>query len=96
MKAALVLHQDEGFDNANLGTCMDYTNDPDGTIYGQLNNEKPNEHDYDMMTEIYAHLNPVDGGEGGTKPPKEDNPNNIFPFVITTSGFLCNVGFNIR
>ncbi len=25
-------HQDETFDNENLGTCMDYTNDPDGTI----------------------------------------------------------------
>ena len=23
-------HQDETFDNPNLGTCMDYTNDPDG------------------------------------------------------------------
>ena len=23
-------HQDEIFNNANLGSCMDYTNDPDG------------------------------------------------------------------
>ncbi len=55
-------HQDENFDNANLGTCMDYTSDPDGTILGQLDNQKPNQHDLDQMTEIYAHLNSTDGG----------------------------------
>lgn len=46
-------HQDEIFANANKGTCMDYTNDPDGTIYGQLSNEHPNQHDYDMLEAIY-------------------------------------------
>jgi hypothetical protein len=35
-------HQDEDFDNANLGTCMDYTNDPDGSALGQLDNQHPN------------------------------------------------------
>ncbi len=25
-------HQDEVFNNPNMGTCMDYTNDPDGTL----------------------------------------------------------------
>lgn len=45
-------HQDENFDNANLGTCMDYTSDPDGPP----SNEHPNQHDYDMLEEIYAHL----------------------------------------
>jgi hypothetical protein len=48
-------HQDETFDNANLGTCMDYTNDPDGTIKGQLSNEHPNQHDYDELGIIYSH-----------------------------------------
>lgn len=48
-------HQDEIFDNTNLGTCMDYTNDPDGTIYGQLSNMHPNTHDYDELGLIYAH-----------------------------------------
>lgn len=60
-------HQDENFTNQNLGTCMDYTNDPDGTILGQLNNEHPNLHDYDMMQSIYAHLNsPSSGGPGNS------------------------------
>lgn len=42
-------HQDENFGNANLGTCMDYTNNP-GT------NQHPNAHDYQMLEQIYAHL----------------------------------------
>lgn len=42
-------HQDEAFDNPNLGTCMDYTSDPS-------TNQHPNQHDYDMLESIYAHL----------------------------------------
>jgi hypothetical protein len=42
-------HQDENFNNANLGTCMDYTNNP-GT------NQHPNQHDYDELVSIYTHL----------------------------------------
>jgi hypothetical protein len=49
-------HQDETFSNTNLGTCMDYTNDPDGTLSGQLDNEHPNQHDYDELVTIYSHL----------------------------------------
>lgn len=49
-------HQDENFDNPNLGSCMDYTSDPDGTIKGQLSNEHPNLHDYQQVEIIYAHL----------------------------------------
>lgn len=49
-------HQDETFDNPNLGTCMDYTNDPDGTFKGQLSNEHPNAHDYEQLETIYSHL----------------------------------------
>ena len=52
-------HQDEIFDNLNLGTCMDYTNDPDGTILGQLDNQHPNAHDYEELGAIYAHLDAV-------------------------------------
>jgi hypothetical protein len=51
-------HQDENFNNPNLGTCMDYTNDPEGPP----SNEHPNLHDYEQLESIYAHL---DGG-GGT------------------------------
>ena len=49
-------HQDVNFNNTNLGTCMDYTNDPSGTVKGQLSNEHPNQHDYDQLVIIYAHL----------------------------------------
>lgn len=42
-------HQDENFANAPLGTCMDYSNDP-------TPNQHPNQHDYDMLETIYAHL----------------------------------------
>ncbi|PCI29966.1 hypothetical protein COB55_01135 [Candidatus Wolfebacteria bacterium] len=69
-------HQDEAFNNANLGTCMDYTNDPDGTILGQLDNQHPNQHDYDMMTEMHSHLNSTDGGGGGGKPDKGNGGGN--------------------
>jgi len=41
-------HQDENFNNANLGTCMDYTNNP-------ATNQHPNAHDYGMLEEIYSH-----------------------------------------
>ena len=76
-------HQDEAFDNANLGTCMDYTNDPDGTVSGQLDNRHPNQHDYDVLTEKYAHLNetssddPENGKGGGRKKPKKGVGANI-------------------
>ncbi|MCH7828487.1 hypothetical protein IH982_01295 [Patescibacteria group bacterium] len=56
-------HQDEDFSNANLGTCMDYTSDPDGTILGQLDNQHPNQHDYDVLTKKYAHLNETTSDE---------------------------------
>lgn len=42
-------HQDTNFDNPNLGTCMDYTRDPS-------TNQQPNQHDYDQLGTIYAHL----------------------------------------
>lgn len=42
-------HQDEAFDNPNLGTCMDYTSNPS-------TNQHPNGHDYDQLEAIYGHL----------------------------------------
>lgn len=42
-------HQDEIFDNPNLDTCMDYTNNPES-------NQHPNAHDYEELALIYAHL----------------------------------------
>lgn len=48
-------HQDTNFDNPNLGTCMDYTNDPSRND-GAGTNLQPNQHDYDELAIIYAHL----------------------------------------
>jgi|SRR6185369_6129504 len=48
-------HQDEVFTNPNLGTCMDYTNNP----LGPLDNTHPNQHDYDELVTIYSHLDAV-------------------------------------
>jgi hypothetical protein len=39
-------HQDES--GASLGTCMDYSQDP--------GSQHPNQHDYDQLAAIYAHL----------------------------------------
>ena len=49
-------HQDETFNNPNLGTCMDYTNDPDGGGSYGPSNEHPNNHDYDQLETIYSHV----------------------------------------
>lgn len=44
-------HQDENQTNPNLGSCMDYTRDPDGPP----SNEHPNSHDYSLLVSIYSH-----------------------------------------
>jgi len=55
-------HQDENFYNANLDTCMDYTNSPES-------NQHPNQHDYDELAIIYGHADTfttvVSSGGGG-------------------------------
>jgi hypothetical protein len=52
-------HQDEVFNNTNLGSCMDYTNNPDGGAGGASavdpSNEHPNVHDYEQLDIMYAH-----------------------------------------
>jgi hypothetical protein len=45
-------HQDENFDNPNLGSCMDYTSAP----LGPPSNEHPNAHDFEELVDIYTHL----------------------------------------
>lgn len=45
-------HQDEKQTNTNLGTCMDYTNNP----AGPPSNEHPNAHDYEQLELIYSHV----------------------------------------
>jgi hypothetical protein len=53
-------HQDENFDNTNLGSCMDYTSDPDGGAGGASSNdpsnEHPNSHDFQQLESIYSHV----------------------------------------
>ena len=51
-------HQDENFDNTNLNSCMDYTNNP-------ASNTEPNSHDYDLLESIYAHLDTPPAGSNG-------------------------------
>lgn len=58
-------HQDVDFYNTNLGTCMDYTADPDGSVLGPLSNLSPNEHDFEELASIYSHLDGGGGGGGG-------------------------------
>ncbi len=53
-------HQDEIFDNTNLGTCMDYTNNPDS-------NQHPNAHDYQQLETIYAHLDSITTIQSGAQ-----------------------------
>lgn len=66
-------HQDENFSNTNVGSCMDYTNDPSGKAgtNGDRNNEHPDTkynppHDFDQLALIYNHLN--DGYTTATSP----------------------------
>lgn len=55
-------HQDVQFANANLDSCMDYTDSP-------ASNQHPNAHDYEQLTTIYTHLDAAP--TGGGCPPKK-------------------------
>jgi hypothetical protein len=65
-------HQDENFNNANLGTCMDYTNLP-------ASNTHPNQHDYDELAYIYSTFDSFttvgkSTGAAAAAPGASDNP----------------------
>jgi len=62
-------HQDENQTNGNLGSCMDYTNDPDGPP----SNEHPNAHDFEQLAIIYAHLDATTTVAAATAPPPAMN-----------------------
>ena len=62
-------HQDENFSNANLGTCMDYTNNPES-------NQHPNQHDFDQLEEIYGSGSGGDSGPGKSNNGKGNNGKN--------------------
>ena len=75
-------HQDENFDNANLGTCMDYTNSP-------ASNQHPNQHDYDELEEIYAHFDStttVGAAARGAQGNPPDSPSEWGQLMKTTHG----------
>jgi hypothetical protein len=72
-------HVDEDFDNPDQGTCMDYSSNP-------TPNQHPNQHDYDMLDTIYAHLDSVDtvgpapddgGGKGNGKGGGKGKPSGV-------------------
>ena len=54
-------HQDENFTNPNLGSCMDYTNNP-------TSNQHPNAHDYGQLESIYAHLDSTNTATSSAAP----------------------------
>src|SRR6266536_242719 len=70
-------HQDENFNNANLGTCMDYTNDPS-------TNQHPNQHDYDELVTIYSHLDSTTT-VGAAAPPSQAQSENASPIAVDRS-----------
>lgn len=77
-------HQDETFNNANLGSCMDYTNNPDGSeMIGSLSNLLPGDHDFAVLETIYKDHGDLDvaepdddsGGKGKGPPWLRGRPN---------------------
>jgi hypothetical protein len=60
-------HQDENFNNANLGSCMDYTNNPES-------NQHPNTHDFDELWTIYGYHTDNTTTAGATKLPSAAPP----------------------
>jgi hypothetical protein len=75
-------HQDETFDNPNLGTCMDYTNNPS-------TNQHPNAHDYEELEIIYEHLDStttVGTAAHGAQGNPPDSPSEWGQLMKTTHG----------
>jgi hypothetical protein len=73
-------HQDES--GADFNTCMDYSN--------ALDNPSPNQHDYDQLQSIYAHLDPTTTVAASTmaesstaRPVKVDRVDRISTSTIT-------------
>lgn len=80
-------HQDENFSNTNLGTCMDYTDDPSGLLKNQFSNEHPNTHDYDELVTIYTHLDNITTIQSGTQK---------LPLGLLIAGEMQNSNFENR
>lgn len=56
-------HVDEDFENPNVGTCMDYTDNPAGGG-SEPANTSPDAHDYAQLEAIYDHIDTSGGGRG--------------------------------
>ncbi len=69
-------HQDVNFTNPNLGTCMDYTNNPSGPP----SNEHPNAHDFEQLGIIYTHLDAALASITQTISGKNHGKSEIDPF----------------
>ncbi len=83
-------HQDENFSNVNLGTCMDYTSNPDGPPA----NTHPNQHDYDELEAIYSHTDGFNSAGATTRsaaPAVLDNPSEWGQLMRTTHGAKTQV-----
>lgn len=78
-------HQDENFNNGNLGTCMDYTNTPDS-------NQHPNNHDYQQLEDIYSHLD--SSGGGGDDGSSGCNPRSPKCNGASAADILANIEMN--
>ena len=60
-------HQDEEFGNLNLDTCMDYTSSPES-------NQHPNNHDYQLLEDIYKQLDSDEGEDPNTGTDPNNGP----------------------
>lgn len=58
-------HTDENFSNPNDGSCMDYTEAPQGGGFYGPANTSPNSHDYAELLAIYNHFDSGGGGRRG-------------------------------
>lgn len=65
-------HRDEDFDNAPLGTCMDYSSDPEP-------NQHPDDHDYDQLATIYGHAHDDTSDDSGPPPGRGRGKNRVPP-----------------
>jgi hypothetical protein len=84
-------HVNEVFTNANTGSCMDYTNDPDGGPGGGSNsdpdNMNPNAHDYALINSRHNHvgsrLRGFDADHVEFRPEKLEMPSAVAAFNPT-------------
>jgi len=80
-------HQDENFNNTNLGTCMDYTNDPES-------NQHPNDHDYEQLELIYSHSDSSTASGSGSGGGSGCNPKSPKCNGVSAADILGSIEMN--